>query len=233
MKIFSPHIPGTAELFLRIVLACVCGFSIGLERSKRFKEAGLRTHILTCFASALFMVISKYGFADIAAQGIDKPADYARIAAGVVTGVSFLCAGVILRIGSSVHGLTTAVGLWLTAGIGLSIGAGMYVTGISSTVLMVVTQTVLHHITFGHDSFTYSVVNITVEKGFDFEHLRKLVVTRTGGVIEDVAGKHGPETVEYEFVLRTRNEISSDEWAKIMELKPGIISISHKSTLKS
>lgn len=107
--------PGVPEMFLRLVISCACGLSIGMERSKRFKEAGIRTHIIACCAAALFMLISKYGFGDL--DGALEGADRSRIAAGVVAGISFLCAGVIIQVGSSVHGLTTAVGLWLTAAV--------------------------------------------------------------------------------------------------------------------
>ena len=108
------------DFFLRILSACICGACIGAERSKRFKEAGIRTHIIVCCASALMMIISKYGFADLtSAGGVDfsgtHGADPARIAAQVVSGISFLGAGVIFKHGNTVRGLTTAAGLWATA----------------------------------------------------------------------------------------------------------------------
>ena len=103
------------DFFLRIAAACVCGACIGAERSKRYKEAGIRTHIIVCCASALLMIVSKYGFADLTDpagamySGI-RGADPARIAAQVVSGISFLGAGVIFKHGNAVRGLTTAAG---------------------------------------------------------------------------------------------------------------------------
>lgn len=96
----------------------------GLERTKRLKEAGIRTHCLVCCASALIMIVSKYAFADLSVGDAfffgDRGADPARIAAQVVSGISFIGLAVIYRNGSTLKGLTTAAGIWATAGIGLA-----------------------------------------------------------------------------------------------------------------
>jgi len=133
------------EYLLRIVVACLCGGLIGLERSHRQKEAGIRTHIILALAAAMIMIVSKYGFFDITGLGIDSlRADGSRVAANVVSGISFLGAGVIFVRGGSIKGLTTAAGIWATAGIGLALGAGMYAIGISCTLLLILIQVLLH-----------------------------------------------------------------------------------------
>lgn len=127
------------EYMLRMVMAALCGGIIGYERSRRRKEAGLRTHIIVAVGSALLMIVSKYGFMDV----LEVPGmrvDAARIASNVITGISFLGAGVIFVRDVSIRGLTTAAGLWSMAGIGLAIGAGMYGVGIFATVLIMVVQ---------------------------------------------------------------------------------------------
>lgn len=130
-------------LLFRMLLAVLCGALIGLERSRRQKEAGIRTHIMVTLGSALIVIVSKYGFLDVAgAPGINV--DVSRMAANIITGVSFLGAGVIFLRGGYVKGLTTAAGIWATAGVGCAIGAGMYVVGISATVAMIVIQIILH-----------------------------------------------------------------------------------------
>ena len=144
------------DFFARILLACLCGACIGFERSKRLKEAGIRTHIIVCCAASLLMIVSKYGFADLTdAAGIvfngTRGADPARIAAQVVSGISFLGAGVIFKNGNTIKGLTTAAGIWATAGIGLAIGSGMLVVGIFSTVVIAVLQIIMHRFTVGGD----------------------------------------------------------------------------------
>ena len=98
------------DFVLRILIAAVCGFALGVERSRRFKEAGVRTHMIVCCAAALMMIISKYGFADLtAADGTlyngTRGADPARVAAQVVSGVSFLGAGMILKTAAVLPGL--------------------------------------------------------------------------------------------------------------------------------
>ena len=126
-----------ADMLIRIALAGILGGLIGLERQMRAKEAGLRTHILVGIGSAMFMLVSKYGFADMLTN--DHVAlDPSRIAAQVVSGMGFLGAGTIIIQKQIVKGLTTAAGLWVTAAIGLVIGSGMYEIGIYGTVLALV-----------------------------------------------------------------------------------------------
>ena len=129
---------GAWDYLVRVVVACLCGGLIGLERTKRLKEAGIRTHIIVALGATLIMVVSKYGFFDVIG------ADASRIASNVVTGISFLGAGVIFVRGGSVKGLTTAAGIWATAAIGLALGAGMYTVGVLCTALMILLQISLH-----------------------------------------------------------------------------------------
>ena len=155
------------EFLLRILAAGLCGGVIGLERSRRLKEAGIRTHVIVCLTAALMMIISKYGFADLTApDGADfngvRGADSARIAAQVVSGVSFLGAGAIFKSGNTIKGLTTAAGIWATSGIGLALGAGMYVLGIASTLIVIVFQTLMHRFTFGAESMTSHYLSFTM-----------------------------------------------------------------------
>lgn len=130
--------------FLRILLACVCGAVIGYERKNRGKGAGIRTHTIVALASALMMIVSKYGFSDLEYLPDMRGADPARIAAQVVSGVGFLGAGMIYFNRHLVKGLTTAAGVWATAGVGLAVGSGLYIVGILSTVIIVLCQVFLH-----------------------------------------------------------------------------------------
>ena len=124
------------EYMVRLIIAGALGALIGLEREKRFKEAGLRTHFLVAIGSAVFMLVSKYAFNDII--GEDIVLDPSRVAAAIPSGIGFLGAGMILVQRTSIQGLTTAAGIWATAGIGLAIGAGMYEIGIFSGLLVIV-----------------------------------------------------------------------------------------------
>ena len=156
--------PDTMEYLLRLALAAVCGGAIGLEREIRLKEAGVRTHLIVCFASCMMMLVSKYGFYDMlefaAARSYDTmKLDPSRIAAGLVTAIGFLGAGTIFARNRVVTGLTTAAGLWATVGIGMTLGAGMYLISLFGTGFIVVVQAILHrdHVLVGHVAASVSV----------------------------------------------------------------------------
>lgn len=124
------------NLILRIVSAALLGGIIGLEREYRAKEAGFRTHFLVGLGSALFMVVSQYGFERILATQPNVSLDPSRIASQVVSGIGFIGAGTIIFQKQVIRGLTTAAGLWATAAIGLACGASMYVIAVASTVMV-------------------------------------------------------------------------------------------------
>lgn len=123
------------EIIKRVVLAVVLSGAIGIEREIRHRGAGLRTHILVCLGSTLIMLTSLYVF-DIYKN--TASIDPSRIAAGIVTGIGFLCAGTIIRYGVAVKGLTTAASLWITSGIGMAVGCGFYPAAVSVTALALV-----------------------------------------------------------------------------------------------
>lgn len=132
----------TIEFVIRLVVAGAMGALIGLDREYRAKEAGYRTHFLVSLGSALIMIVSQYGFTEVLGRegmGLDP----SRIAAQVVSGIGFIGAGTIILNKQIVRGLTTAAGIWATAGIGLAIGAGMYGLGVSATILTLVGLEVL------------------------------------------------------------------------------------------
>ncbi|GAA0135774.1 MgtC/SapB family protein [Paenibacillus sp. YSY-4.3] len=131
------------ELLLRVLIAGFCGYVIGFERKSRMKEAGVRTHFIVAAGSALMIIISKYGFQDQIGWS-NLSLDPSRVAAGVVSGVGFLGAGMIFMQKHTVKGLTTAAGIWATAGIGMAVGAGMYFVGIGVMLIIFVGQIVLH-----------------------------------------------------------------------------------------
>lgn len=163
------------ELMLRVVVAGICGCIVGFERSKRLKEAGLRTHCVVALASALIMVISKYGFADLAlydeagkllTDGFfagTKGADPSRVASQIVSGVGFLGAGVIFKNGNVVRGITTAAGIWATSAIGMAFGSGMYILGAFTTVFIILVQIILHKFPVGNDAYNTNEIVITME----------------------------------------------------------------------
>ena len=138
-----------SEFIIRLLMALVLGFALGLERELTNKYAGLRTHILVTLGACIFTIISIYGFPTFAqgdnvilhqATGIR---DTSRVAAQIVTGIGFIGAGTVLRNGPMVFGLTTAATLWIAASIGMACGAGMYGISIFATVLSVAVLTLI------------------------------------------------------------------------------------------
>jgi putative Mg2+ transporter-C (MgtC) family protein len=119
-------------VLLRLFVASVLGGAIGLERELRERGAGLRTHTVVCVGSALFTLVSAYGFEDFFVSSGTR-IDPTRIAAQIVSGIGFLGAGAIIRQGLSVRGLTTAATLWLVAAIGMATGAGYWDAAVIAT----------------------------------------------------------------------------------------------------
>ena len=119
------------DFVLRLLVAGILGTIIGLDREYRAKEAGYRTHFLVSLGSALIMIVSQYGFQDIIKEN-SVSLDPSRVAAQVVSGIGFIGAGTIILQKQIVRGLTSAAGIWATAGIGLAVGAGMYVISIAA-----------------------------------------------------------------------------------------------------
>jgi putative Mg2+ transporter-C (MgtC) family protein len=134
---------------LRISVAAGLGGAVGLERELREREAGLRTHLVVCVGSALFTLVSAYGFHDFLVSGGSLVrTDPTRIAAQIVSGIGFLGAGAIIRQGLSVRGLTTAATLWLVAAIGMACGAGYYTPALISTGVALITLGPLRIVAF-------------------------------------------------------------------------------------
>lgn len=125
------------EFILRIFVAALLGGMIGLEREYRSKEAGFRTHFLVALGSALFMIVSAYGFGDAITNDLQRW-DVSRVAAQVVSGIGFIGAGTIIfrKSENMVSGLTTAAGVWVVAAIGLACGGGLYLLAITSTLMV-------------------------------------------------------------------------------------------------
>lgn len=129
-------IPET-EIALRLLLAAVLGAAVGFERERDNQPAGLRTHMILVIGATLAMILS----INVAAEHNGDPA---RLAAQVISGIGFLGAGAILRIGFNVKGLTTATTVWSMAIVGLAVGYGYYLISIGTTVLMLITLTLLN-----------------------------------------------------------------------------------------
>ena len=152
------------DILLKLLVAAILGSIIGLERNIHGRPAGLRTHLLVSLGAANFVILSEL-ISSIPPEIIgDKHffTDPSRIAAQVVTGIGFLGAGVIIKDGLSVRGLTTAASLWVSASIGMASGAGYYLIGIMTTIIALTGLILFQYIEklYSRDSFYYLVLNI-------------------------------------------------------------------------
>ncbi len=206
-----------AELLLRIVVAAVCGWLVGVERSRRFKDAGVRTHCMVACSAALLMIVSKYGFADLeTAGGVFfagvRGADSSRIASQIVTGVGFLGAGVIYRDRKlATKGLTTAAGIWAVCGIGMAIGSGLYVIGVFATAFIIFLQYVTHRFNIGADRYSDAGLDVVFSRdsGADealYEQLEKWGVI----VTETQIDKQPDGSMKYRLGIKLKSEIKGD-----------------------
>ena len=198
-----------------IALAAFLGFFIGFERRKRLKEAGIRTHTIVCIGAALIMAVSKYAF-----KG--QTADASRIAAQIVSGVGFLGAGIIVYRQQAIHGLTTAAGVWATAGVGMACGGRLYIVAAGATVVLIAVQCFLHLKPFRPRRY-YSInikfrhaenANEKIKEIFSVTRFNQLVINR---------GESG--VTVYSATLNTDKEFSSDMLEKILEENEFILSV--------
>ena len=132
-------------LSLRVAMAILFGFMLGFEREVTGKIAGLRTHILVCTGSAVFTLLSIYGFKYITAEGAAGINDPARIAAQIIVGIGFIGAGTVMRQGVNVSGITTAATLWVSAAVGMACGCGMFFLAAITTISTLIVLTLIRH----------------------------------------------------------------------------------------
>lgn len=131
------------KILLRIVIAILAGFILGLENKSRSKDAGLKTHTILCLTACLLMIISKYGFYELSKfEGIQY--DASRVASTIISGLCFMGAGVVFNRKETVVGLTTAISMCLTITIGMCIGSGLLITGVIVTFIVILLQKILH-----------------------------------------------------------------------------------------
>ncbi len=205
-----------SRILLDILLSVLLGFLIGYERKLRLKEAGIRTHTIVCVGATLMMVISKYAFG--------SEADSARVAAQIVSGVGFLGAGMIVYEKREVHGLTTAAGVWATAGVGMACGGRLYTVAIGATLIIILVQYIFHsNFNIFKTKRLYSVKieflhtgdeNTKIKEIFGTDRFNHLVLTRDAS-----------ERIVYSATLNTDKEYSSARLNEIIMENPFICSI--------
>lgn len=208
----------------RLVVAAICGAGIGLERTLRQKEAGLRTHIIVALGSALMMIVSKYGFFDLFQFSDVVKFDGSRLAANIITGVSFLGSGIIIYKGS-IKGLTTAAGIWATAGIGLAIGSGMYGIGVYATIVILVIQVFIHKFVPIENTVATELKLKIKNDPLALDHVEELLHQKGVGIISADVEKRD-DIIVCKFDLKTHAAFSFNEMKELLKDDEYIISFS-------
>lgn len=208
------------EYFIRILLAGICGSVIGLERRKRFKDAGIRTHLILAIGCAVIMIVSKYAFSDT----LDY--DAARVASNIITGVGFLGAGVIFVKSGSVRGLTTAAGIWTTAAIGMAIGAGFYLLGIAVTILLVVIQLLLYRLVPALESIEVAELLIKAKRTPDILEKIKAELDKNNIFISTMKIKKHETELDIRFSVKVQKDHSLQGLFELLSAYDEVIEIS-------
>lgn len=202
--------PDSNLILSRLLLALLAGGIIGIERAFHGREAGFRTHSLVCVSSSLLMLLMAYQWYLIPQQFIDTiRTDPTRMAQGIMTGIGFLGAGVIIKEGLTVRGLTTAASIWMTASIGIVIGLGFYYPAIVATVITVITLSMFRWIESMLPSLKYARLSIRFIRNnqyADEDSLRELIAEHKIKSFE--AGyqlNNEGKTFQYEMTLRTKD----------------------------
>lgn len=203
---------GYTVILSRVLAAAALGALIGLERDKHGRAAGLRTHLLVSLGSAVFTVISAEIAGRVLSAGYN--ADPGRIAAQIVTGIGFLGAGVILKTGPSVRGLTTAACLWTAAAVGMAAGAGLYFIAALTTVISLVGLIALKHFErlYAKDSYR----TLTVVTPVDISASRIISIVEKGNLSIlscDIARNFTTKTAETRLEIRIYHRGITDKVA--------------------
>lgn len=209
------------ELVLRMIIASFLGIAIGFERRNRNKTAGIRTHAIVALGASLIMIISKYGFDDV------KDFDASRVASQIVSGIGFLGAGVIfVKRDSSVSGLTTAGGIWATAGVGMSAGAGQYFISICGSLLLIFLQEILHRVNFLSRQPYRATIKLIVKNHEDgIKELEKYIFQEKIGMEYIKINKADPEDIKVEMQLIFPPEYNKTGFISKLALEKYVIAV--------
>src|SRR6186713_616293 len=209
------------EMLVRLVAALVAGTFIGYERSFHGRPAGLRTHVLVCLASSLLMLVTVYE-AHWVRTTVEARLDPTRMAQGIMTGIGFLGAGVIVKEGLNVRGLTTAASIWITAAIGVLAGVGLYLPMVVSVILTLAVLSVFRWIELKvpTQAFYYFDVKYEREGNLSEEGMRELL-KKLGFSVANFSyrleGSGNERMLRHKMTLQTTDRSAVARLARLLE----------------
>ncbi|MBI4844775.1 MAG: MgtC/SapB family protein [Nitrospirae bacterium] len=196
------------EIILRLLLGAFVGGVIGFEREMHGRAAGFRTQLIVCVAAVLIMIVSENYFFHMKADPALR-IDPARIASGALIGIGFLGAGVIVKSGFGIRGLTTAASIWIVSAIGLAIGSGLYIEALTTTAITIIALVFLRMVERKISAGVFRSVTVSTLNNMDMENRARSLLESHGFRILSVDyEKHGG-TGEYIYtfnILKKRSE---------------------------
>ena len=217
----------TADIFIHLVVAMVAGGLIGLERSYYGRPAGFRTHTLVCMASSLLMLVTIYQRDWFSGAMIETVrVDPTRMAQGIMTGIGFLGAGVIMKEGASIRGLTTAASIWITAAIGILAGVGFYSALVVVTVLTLSTLTLYRLVERQLPMLFYvqNFIRFDYDRAMKEEEIRALMKEngfKVSNLCYAVTGDR--KFFDYDLIINTRNEQNLNRLCRCLEKNEAVV----------
>ncbi len=205
------------EPYIRLVIAVLIGGVIGLDRAYRGRAAGFRTHILVCLASCLLMVLTDFQWMQIPSHYVEMVRiDPARMAQGVMTGIGFLGAGAMMQDKQTVRGLTTAASIWITAAIGLVIGAGFYSAAVIAASLTLITLSIFNRLIdiLPLRHYAKLVISFSSESYWP-ETQVKSILKEHKMVISNFSFKLSENKLSYQMTIRTSHQ---SEYTRVVEI---------------
>lgn len=209
------------ETTLRLLLGVLLGGIIGFEREIHGRPAGFRTQLIVCVAAVLIMIISENYYYKLERSDPSFQIDPARFAASALIGIGFLGAGVIIKSGSTVHGLTTAASIWIVSAIGIAIGGGFYIEAVITTLITVITLVILRKLEDRFRILVYKTVTVTTKITGDAEATLTGLLTGSGIHIQSIDYEKDADKNQliYQFTISTREKGMIQElFLKIGEL---------------
>ncbi|MCC6697543.1 MAG: MgtC/SapB family protein [Candidatus Hydrogenedentes bacterium] len=219
----------TLEICIKFALALLLSGLLGLERERKGRAAGLRTHVVVCLGSTLAMIVSDLLAAEWTATGAPIWLDRGRIAAGIVTGIGFIGAGTIINVGSIHRGLTTAAMLWFVAVLGIAIGVGFYRVAILGTFFALFTVLALERVSESLPARIQFVLSIrlagTAQRVADIERFieaqgYRVVASRLRVTVED----HERVDMTFDILSKKRHPVE-ELVARIQQECPGALRV--------
>src|SRR5690242_499440 len=222
------------EMILRLLAALGAGALIGYERSFHGRPAGLRTHVLVCLASSLLMLVTVYE-AHWVRTTVEARLDPTRMAQGIMTGIGFLGAGVIVKEGINVRGLTTAASIWITAAIGVLAGVGLFMPMSFAVIIALLVLTVFRVIEQRVPTLAYYYFDVKYERESNLsEEAMRALLKKLGFSVANFSYRldciGSDRSLRHKMTLQTTDRGAAARLARWLEENPGVIELDRKST---